>query len=387
MAQELAKRGHAVYVVAASFTHLLRNQSKQSKPFEHETHGGVNFVWVRVPRYSLAKSKIRIINWFIFSLKLLWLSRVIKDKPDVVWASSPQPFLFLSARRLARKLKARLVFEVRDIWPLTLQELGGLSEYNPLILAMRWIERVAYRDSDAVISNLPNAIEHMAQKGLCRSKFTWITNGICLNEMGRQEEYSAKSLEGFSRGRFTIGYVGTLGLANSLHFLINAIASLKNEINISLVLVGAGGEQGALKGLVDKLGLNKSVLFLGAIPKQQVQSVMAHFDVCYIGWQNLALYRYGVSPNKLPEYLFSGVPIVNSYSGFFDVVADAGAGLSAKAEDSDSIANAIKKLYFMGAEKRQALGDSGKRYALEHLTYAALSLRAERVLFDEDNCG
>jgi hypothetical protein len=92
--------------------------------------------------------------------------------------SSPSPIYFSGAEVLAKKSGARLVFVVLDIWPLTLTEIGSYSSKHPFIRFMQWVGDKAYRDSDAVVSNLKNAIDHMLSRKIDKAKFSWIPNGF-----------------------------------------------------------------------------------------------------------------------------------------------------------------------------------------------------------------
>ena len=137
---------------------------------------GVNIVWIKMPRYDDAHSAQRIINWFSFTWKLRGLISIISDKPDAILYSSPSLIGFLGSKYIKKVYPdARLVFEVRDIWPLTMVKLGGYLSINPFILFLQWIEDKAYRDSDRVISNLKNAVEHMVSRGMDKTKFSWVT--------------------------------------------------------------------------------------------------------------------------------------------------------------------------------------------------------------------
>src|SRR5699024_9089121 len=131
LADELGKMGHKVYVIASSANHLLRNSPELTGNYTFEARENFTFVWVKMPEYKEAHSKQRAINWLLFPWKIQKLSKIIADKPDAILSSSPSPIAFLGAERLAKKFKARLVFEVRDIWPLTLIELGGYSPKHP----------------------------------------------------------------------------------------------------------------------------------------------------------------------------------------------------------------------------------------------------------------
>ncbi|ROZ80438.1 glycosyltransferase WbuB [Pseudomonas neustonica] len=217
LANELAKLGYKVYVIASASSHLLRQQPTFSGTFHVvDVTNSFSFVWVKLPRYEKSSSKQRALNWFLFGWQLQKLTKVVAEKPDVILHSSPSLVPFLGAQRLAKKLSARLVFEVRDIWPLTLVELGGYSRRHPFIQLMLWIERKAYRDSDKVVSNLRNAVDHMVKQGMSREKFSWVPNGVSLEEVAGEVplDESVKAL--LPKNKFMVGYTGTIGLANSI---------------------------------------------------------------------------------------------------------------------------------------------------------------------------
>ena len=379
LAKELAKQGHTVYLIAAGYTHLLRTPLELDKDYTIETvTAGFNFVWVKLPKYSHAHDKKRVLNWFIFAWKLLKLPKVIEDKADAILYSSPSLIAFLGAQRLAKKLQTKLAFEVRDIWPLTLIELGGYSPKHPFIRLMQWVEDMAYHDSDVVLSNLPSAVEHMVARGMVRGKFQWIPNGCDLSELKTPKPLSVTTQLALPKGKFIIGYAGTLGVANALDSFIEAALLLKGEVEIAFVLVGGGKEKSTL--VEQAKGLN-NVYFIDPIPKQQIHSMLAEFDVCYIGLTKDPLFRFGVSPNKLFEYLLSLCPVLYAIeSGDYLPVDECKAGLSIPAEDPQAIADAVVKLKDMSPEERQKMGENGRIYALEHHDYAKLAQKLAQVL-------
>ena len=379
LAKELAKQGHKVYLIAAGFTHLLRQLPKLEKDFTVQSIAeNFDFVWVKMPEYSDAHDKKRVLNWFRFAWKLLKLPKVIADKPDAILVSSPAPFMFLGAQRLAKKFNAKLAFEVRDIWPLTLIELGGYSPKHPFIRLMQWVEDKAYRDSGVVLSNLPNSVEHMVERGMNREKFMWIPNGFDMAELENAQPLNESAVSSLPKDKFIIGYTGTLGVANSLDTIIEAAEILKDQTDIAFVLVGGGKEK---PGLVEKAkGLN-NVTFIDPIPKQQIQSMLAEFDVCYIGLTKDPLFRFGVSPNKLFDYLLSSKPILYGIeSGDYKPVNEAKAGLSIPAKNPQAIADAVLQFKALSSEERQKMGENGRAYALEHHDYAKLAQKLAEVL-------
>lgn len=378
LAKELAKQGHRVYLIGAGFTHLLRQPPRLVEEFTVEPIAeGFNFVWIKVPEYSGAHDKKRVLNWIRFTWKLLTLPKVIADKPDAILYSSPALIPFLGAQRLAKKFKAKLTFEVRDIWPLSLVELGGFSKKHPFILLMQWIEDKAYRDASIVLSNLPNAVEHMVMRGMRRDKFVWIPNGLDLDEVGNAQPLSEEVKLSLPKNKFIVGYTGTLGVANALDALIKAARLLKGETDVYIVLVGNGKEKFSL---MEKAKDLSNIVFIDSIPKQQIQSMLVEFDVCYIGWKREPIYRFGIAPNKLPEYMLSSKPIIHAYSGTNDFVKMANAGLSIPAEEPQAIADAILSIKSLTPDEREQMGKNGRAYALEHHDYATLAKKLEQAL-------
>ena len=382
LAREMVKQGYTVYLIAASYTHFLRSPPRVAKSFELEIVDGINFVWVKVPVYENSHSKQRILNWFLFAWKLLKLPKIITDKPDVILASSPTIVLFLAARKLAKKFKSRLVFEVRDIWPLTLVNVGGYSEKHPFIRFLQLIEDGAYRDSDVVVSNLPNAVEHMVERGMDKDKFLWIPNGFSLDEVKNKQPLPLSVSEQIPKDKFIVGYTGTLGVANALYEMLEVAELLKEYGDISFMIVGDGKEKAKLKQLVIEKEL-RNIVFIDPILKTQIQSMLHEFDICYIGLLHEPLFRFGVSPNKLFDYFYSERPILYAIdSGKYLPVDEAKAGISVSDADPKTIAAAILELREMTVDERRKLGRNGHRYVKENHNYSILAEKLAKVIFE-----
>lgn len=383
LARELAKQGYQVYLISSASHHLLRNKVACDGPYKVEMQDGFHIVWVNMPDYEEAHSKQRALNWFIFSWRIQKLAKIIPHKPDAVLCSSPSPISFLGAQRLAKKFKARLVFDVRDIWPLTLTEIGGFSKKHPFIRLMQCIEDKAYRDSDAVVSNLKNAVEHMVSRGMDTSKFHWIPNGISLDEVNQQAPLNPEVASKLPKDKFIVGYTGTLGVANAIETFIESAEILKGQQDIAFVLVGGGKEKPFLQKSVIEKGLS-NIVFIDPIPKVQIQSMLKNFDVCFIGWMNDPLYQFGIGANKIPEYLYSGKPIIHSYSGMCDPIEPCAAGITVPAQDSDALAKSILKLKSLDETEKVSMGVNGHQLALEEYDYGKLADSMKAILFPHD---
>jgi glycosyltransferase involved in cell wall biosynthesis len=348
--------------------------------FEIEQRNGFDFVWVKTSDYKSSNSKRRILNWFSFAYKLLKLPKLLDEKPDVILYSSAPLVGFLSAKYLSQKLNAKLIFEVRDIWPLSVVQIGGYSESHPFIRLLQWIEDKAYASSDLVISNLKNSVDHMMSRGLDSNKFRWVPNGVSISEVSADAPLSDEIVKQLPKDKFIIGYTGAFGNANALDYLLESAKQLKEYNDIAFVLVGKGKEKDALKGFARENNLS-NVHFVDAIPKQQVQAMLNNFDVCYIGLTSDPLFKFGVSPNKLFDYLYSGRPVLYAIdSGGYKPVKEANAGVEVKPENVNEITSAILKLNGMPKDELVAMGRNGKELVIQSYSYEKLSNQLNELI-------
>jgi glycosyltransferase involved in cell wall biosynthesis len=183
------------------------------------------------------------------------------------------------------------------------------------------------------------------------------------------------------KDKFIVGYTGTIGIANALEYLLEAASKLQEYKDIAFVIVGDGKEKRRLK---EKYKFD-NIIFIEPIQKKQVQSILKLFDVCYIGWNKERLYEYGISANKIFDYMYSAKPVVHSYSGKSDIVTLANCGITIDAQNPKAIKEAILKLYSMPKEQREALGQNGKKYVLEHFTYEKLAKKYIQLFEGQKN--
>ena len=379
LAKELAKQGHKIYLIGASYNHLLRTPPNLKDDYRIDNISGFKFVWVKVPRYEHNQSKIRVLNWFIFTWKILNLSKIIPDKAHTILYSSPSLVPFLGAYFLAKKLNSKLVWDIRDLWPLTLIELGKISRLNPFILFLQWLENFACRKADFIISNIPLAFNYLLKKGVKKSSFLWIPNGLSLDDFHKKKLLNSKTTKQLPSKKFIIGYAGSLGVANAIKVILDVILLTKNDKNIHFVLVGNGSYVKIIREFILNNKLT-NISLLDSIPKNEIPSLLKYFDICYVGFNKSSLYKYGTALNKLPEYFMSGKPILFSITSPHKPVNKAKAGLTVPAENPAAIVKAIYKLKKMSLIKRKQLGKNGQNYAIKNYDYEQIAKNLEKVL-------
>jgi glycosyltransferase involved in cell wall biosynthesis len=377
LGRELTRLGMTVVVISGSYSHLFARQPRTRGGYTVEQIDGMTYCWVRVPSYRRAMSLGRVFNMVVFLLRLYRLPVGRFPRPDAIVVSSPSLFPILPAERWARRWHARLVFEVRDLWPLTLQELGGLSSSHPLVAVMRWFESRAYRVADVVVSVLPAAAEHLEAGGMAPRKLRVIPNGV--SESALVEPASAPPAqvrEAVGGGAFTIGFVGTLGMANALEALIEA-AGLLIGTDIRIVIVGQGPDEDRLRARAAGVA---NVVFAGAVAKADVPATLRLFDACYVGFHRSPLYRFGIAPNKVYDYMAAGRPIILAAQAANDVVGDADCGVTVAPDDPVALAEAIRALRALPASARARLGANGRAYVEREHGYRGLAKRYLAVL-------
>jgi len=384
LAREWVKLGHQVTIVAASYSHLRTQAPKVSGTMTREQIEGIQYIWLRTPSYR-GNGIGRVLNMLVFIGQLLryQVNLVHDGKPDAVIASSTYPLDIVPAYCIAKRARAKLIFEVHDLWPLSVIELGGISPWHPFVVALQWAENFAYRNADCVVSILPKAEGHMREHGMDAQKFAYIPNGIDVEDwrsnratIPRHHQDALSSLK--QAGYFVVGYVGAHGLANALHTLIDS-ASLLQMHPVAFVLVGQGPEKEKLQEKAQQSGLAK-VIFLPPVPKSSIPALLAPMDALYIGLKKEPVFRFGVSPNKLLDYMMAAKPVIHGIEAANDLVAESGCGISVPAENPAAVAEAIVQLMNMSSLEREEMGLRGREYVLTHHDYRVLAKRFAQIL-------
>lgn len=377
MAKEWTKLGHNVTIVAASFSHLRLKQPNVASSMFEENIDGIRYVWLKTPKYS-GNGIGRVYNILSFIYKLYqYLPKITKDfKPNVVIASSTYPLDIFPAHRISKRLNAKLIFEVHDLWPLSPMELGHMSSRHPFIQVMQFGEDYACKHADKIVSILPFTNKHLETRGMLPEKFVYIPNGINLEDWQIDDSELPEEHQNFlqeHQGAFLVGYTGSHGLANALHHLISAAVMLK-DMNIHVVLVGQGPEKDNLIRLASEIGAH-NVFFLPPISKSKIPLWLKNMGCLFVGSLRIPLYRFGISMNKLYDYMMSEIPIVSAIEAGNDPVSEAGCGISVQAENPQAIAEGVLKIYNMTLKQRCEMGKRGKQYVLQNHTYPYLAAK------------
>jgi len=378
MARELQALGHEVLIAASRYSHLRTSQPESSGPAWSE-HCGVPHLWLAGCAYP-GNGVRRLMNMFGFAGDLWRCAPAIarEQRPDVVLASSPHPLSVYGASRIARLADARFVFEIRDLWPLSLVELGAIPQRHPLIRLLDHAESYGCRRAHKVVSLLPCVHDYMRERGVDENRWTVIPNGVVPAEWKQPWPALPEAMHRFlsdlrMRGLHIVGYAGALGIPNELDTLLNAARQLRRE-RIAVVLVGSGSHKRQLQQRAAAEGL-QHVHFFDPVSKDQIPSLLQWFDVAYIGWQRQPMYRFGIAPNKLMDYMMAGTPVLHAVEAGNDAVAEAGCGMTVAPADAGAVAAGLQRLLSLSDGERKAMGRRGQDFVLRNHSYPMLAQR------------
>lgn len=383
----LAAEGHEVTIFASSFSHFSLQEERLAadERTRVEWVDDVRFVWIRTTPYT-GNDRRRVSNMLSYGIGVMLAQRPLSG-PDVVVGSSVHLGAVAAAWLISRIRRVPFVFEVRDLWPQTLIDLGALSEHSIAAAVLRAAEGFLYRRAQMVISLLPDAVEHIAGRGIASEKISYIPNGIA-EDCSRDQPASSHATELVQRivewrrsDRLVAGYVGSYARASGISTLVAAACELQDrgERGIALVFVGEGPERAACEQLARENHL-ANVLFWSPVPKQSVPAVLGVLDVTLFSLRDVPVFKFGLSSNKLFDYLASGRPVVAACAVPGNPVSASGGGICVPPESPKAVADALIEFAALGDAGRRALGDRGRRWVHEHHGVTILARRFLQAL-------
>lgn len=385
LARALNELNQEMVVFGASYHHLKDNAIQQTDSAVLEQVDGISYCWIRTSKYK-GNGLGRILNMLQFAFMLLFINptkRFGLKRPRHIIVSSAHPFHILAGLLYAKRYGATLSFEIRDIWPLSLIELLGVHRYHPLCLLIKCFEKLAYRVSDLIISVLPNALPYLEKHGINSDRYLYLPNGTleATNSQGctlKQEDLAVLSqMENIRNSYSTVMfYGGAHGIPNNLQLLIDAMRYIPKEY--ALVLVGDGALKAQLQKSAKSYQLN-NVFFLDKVSKHSITPLIRLSDICVITAKKTPLYKYGVSMNKLFDYMLESKPVLFAIDSPNSVVEQSGGGMILPTDDPVELAKGMKLLAGYPKNKLSKMGQQGRNYVLENHLFSVL---AQRLLIE-----
>jgi glycosyltransferase involved in cell wall biosynthesis len=380
IARYLAEQGHQVTVIASPISYLAGSQQK-APAWRTEAVDDLGVRIIRAYTYQMQHKDTlrRMYAHLSFMLSSFLIGLSIKNV-DIVWSTSPPFFQSGGSWLLARLKGARLLFEVRDLYPAFALAFGVVT--NPLIIALaETYEKFLYRSADQLMVNSPGYIQHLKARG--GKDIALIPNGADTSMFNPQEEGAAFRARHGLQDKFIALYAGAHGQANDLAVIVDSAKYLANNKIIAIALVGDGKEKDALIARAAELSLT-NIHFIPPIPKNGMAEALAAADACIAHLKPLELFKT-VYPNKVFDYMAAGRPLVMAIDGVSrDVVEKAGAGVIAPPGDARAIAAAIQYLADHPDEAKR-MGRAGRAYLENHFDRARLAADFEKLMIQLAN--
>ena len=373
------EKGHKVTIIAASYSHLRIKQPDTKNYIQEQYVDGIKYVWIKSPAYS-GNGIMRAINIITF-VSILWFyyKKIINKSVDLVISSSTYPLDIYPAKKIARKYNAKLIFEPHDLWHSVLYLVGGMPRYHPFVMLMQKAEDDSCKYADAIVSLHPDNINHLKTRGCDQNRYYHLPNGVDIkswSESGTLPYKHMKTIDALkAKNKMILMYVGSVALANGLDTLVKAAAKLeKLKKDISIVIVGDGPSKNELEAYVQKHGIT-NVIFLEKVNKELVPVLLSYADFTYVGFVPSPLYKYGISPNKLWDYMMSSKPIIMAIESSNDPVKEANCGYTISPGSEEEIVSSVLKLIEMSPDDLSKLGINGKKYVTKNNDYESLADR------------
>ena len=283
----------------------------------------------------------RAVSYALFTLEALWAGFAHTAGFDAVIASSPPLSTGFVGWLLSRLKRCPWVFEVRDLWPASAIELGGLRSKTAVWLA-RVLEAQSYAGADAIVVLSPAFVPLLEKQHVPAQKIHVIPNGVEVPSQildSRTARAQLGELKGFEDA-FLVVYVGAHGLANGLEQVVDAAAMLREHGDIAFVFVGDGMYRDALMKRAQEAGLGR-VLFVGPQPRERADLFIQAADVCVVSLRDVPVF-HSVYPSKLADYMRYGKPVLAAVRGAAtEMVENTGCGWGVSPEKPAELARRI----------------------------------------------
>lgn len=365
--------GHGATIFISNVNHYDFRVMRSMSPWQlwtDEDLDGVRLVWIRTTPYR-GNDWRRVVNQVSFAVLAFAAGAARRPKPDIVVGVSVHPLAALSGWALARLRRARFFFEVTDLWPQSLIDLGVLQANSLAARLMRSAERFLYQRAERIVMLWKHTGDYVESLGVSRSKIVWIPHGVELHRYQGMHEY-----DGAPDRPFRIVYLGGFVESMALDNLLRAARVLQDRgrDDIKVLLFGSGTHKQHLHELAAALEL-ANVEFPDPVPKREIARAINQADAFVWGVRDLPLYRYGMSLNKLGDYLAGGRPILYYGRSSYDPVRDAGLGYTVEPDDPAALAAAIERMSDLSPAERLEMGRRSRQYLLEHHDIPTLSKR------------
>lgn len=368
LAEGLLNFGWTTSLIVASTSHPNGRQNLSGWRRRRVTkERGVDVLCIKATPYH--NTVQRFLGMIFFTCNLLFPGAYKGlERPDVVIGSTVHPLAALAGHRIAKRFSVPFVYEIRDVWPETLIDMGKMKERGLPSRLLTGISKYLIQQCDLVLSPLPYIANYIEEMGCSGKRIIVVPNGF-------QNTITEVQAPPVSNG-FTFMYLGAHGLANALDTVLDAfeLASEKRpDLDLKIRFVGDGPEKDRLSLRASSSPVAASISFEDKIPVADVPARALEADCLVVSLLDLPVYRFGVSLNKFFTYLSVGLPSIVCSNAPNNPIDEAGAGLSVPSNNPELTAEALIRMAELPVETRLEMGAAGVAHLREFYTYDLLA--------------
>lgn len=364
-AKRLVEMGHDVTFITNGFNHFSRKEYlEKNEKYRIEIIDGIRTIWIKTYPYK-TNGLDRFINMFTNAVMSYYYHSKSEVSPDIVVGPSVPPFTALSAYYIAKKNKAKFIFEIRDPWPEILIQMGNLTENSIVSRIFRVIAKFLYKNSDRIITTLNNIDSILEDASVSPTKAIHLLNPISLYNTNNNVNINC----------FLVTYVGGFGFGQDIETMLEATKFLDaHDIYFKFV--------GVPENLLDKLRIeygSEKVKFYPVVKKEDVHDILINSSLLISAHKDDGAFKYGINSNKLHDYLIAGRPIIFAANAPGNPIDISKAGIRIEPENSKIMSDTILYISNLSKEEREIMGDNGIKYAKENLDVIKLSKKLEDI--------
>lgn len=385
MAKYLMEAGYDVTIFGASTIHNTDiNLITDGSPYIRREYDGLKFVHINVPGYS-GNGLQRKLNLLAFPYRLWKYTKQLEEKPDVIVNDldvMAMNFPFM----IAKRYHVPIITEVRDLWPESIIEYGLLKRESLLAKFLYSVEKQMYQKSDAVVFSMEGGYDYIREKGwenkIPRNKVFYINNGVDLDVFRDNREHfqiSDSDLE--NPDLFKVVYTGSIRRVNNLGLLLDAAKEVTDP-RVKFLIWGDGDERAALEHRISDEQI-KNVVFKGSVEKKYVPYIVSHADLNIAHNTPSPLFRFGISFNKLFDYLAAGRPIFSDFPCRYNPSVQHGAGTDLNEITAKAVAKGVERFCQL-SPAAYAVYQQNAESAAEEYDFANLTRKLVDVI---EHCG
>jgi colanic acid biosynthesis glycosyl transferase WcaI len=379
LAEDLATLGHQVTVLTAAPHYNLDSEARAAQPlrrrwgglFYTSTYQGIP-VWHTMMRPKGERSWGRIIDYIVFHVVSVFLGLFAVGKQDVILAVSPPLTIGIVGWALALVKRAKLIYNVQELYPDTALKLGILKENSLITRFLKQVERFIYTRSSALAVICQPFAESIVAKHIDPEKIHVIPNFVDVDfvQPGPKDNALAKELD--LEDKFVVLYAGNIGMTQSFETLLKAAKHLQRKSDVVFLVVGDGARRSYIETQIRQQQLANMKL-LPYQPRSRVPDIYATSDICLVPL--MAGTAKTTVPSKLYTIMASGRPAlvaVDEDSDLVQTVKNARCGIAVKPDDAEALKRGIQDA-FDNPELFGEMGRNGRQYAERHLSRRAVS--------------